>query len=334
MSNPLMIGFKFFLKDFFCNHFSKKQIDSIFSGAGFTRDESINFEYKDNLVIEYYESVDWEDSGIIQKLNQVIETILYSTYLSNDSKDYFRKILSDFGFKLEGNRVIFQCIIPNNDLFISQFPVGLPFGLPKPDFAIQIENGSQSLKFEWKNGIGIINFNVYPDLTYKKLAQSFNLLLGTTDDNFRRALLAMNQTKREKEFFIKYAKEKFDMANQNVPVLIPQAWIQWHSQSKKYLSSKSSLNINEIYRVDFVAFWNNKKFAIFIDDISHYARLEKDNQREQWFPDEKQYSKNLQQDRKLIKQGWNVIRFSNFEIENTELLEHIMIDLQEIIGFS
>ncbi|BAT52780.1 hypothetical protein NOS3756_17210 [Nostoc sp. NIES-3756] len=205
----------------------------------------------------------------------------------------------------------------------------MPFGRPKPDFAIQIEQGSQSFKFEWKNGIGIIDFNVYPNLTYQKLAQNFKLNSGNTDGNFRKALVAMNQTESEREFFLKYAKS-FNMANQNVPVLIPQAWIQWHSQLKRNLNHKSYLNIDDIYRVDFVAFWNNKTFAIFIDDISHYAV----HQQGKWLASEEEYSKNLQQDRKLIKQGWNVIRLSNWETRKQELLNQIMIDLQEIIGFS
>lgn len=63
----------------------------------------------------------------------------------------------------------------------------------------------------------------------------------------------MNQTEYETQFLLHYAN-KFNMANENIPVLIPQAWIQWHSQSKKYLSPTSSLNIKDIYRVDFVAF--------------------------------------------------------------------------------
>lgn len=103
------------------------------------------------------------------------------------------------------------------------------------------------------------------------------------------------------------------MANENIPVLIPQAWIQWHSQSKKYLSPTSSLNIKDIYRVDFVAFQKNKRFAIFIDDISHYATRKHDQ--ETWLASEEEYYKNIQQDRRLIKEGWFVIRFSNWEIK-------------------
>ncbi|MEH1811116.1 MAG: hypothetical protein V7K26_04505 [Nostoc sp.] len=331
MSNPILISLKIYLEQYCCDFFSKKQIDTIFSGGGFTRDESINFEYKRDLISQYYKSVDWESPVIIPKLNQVIETILYSIHLPDDAKNNFRKTLSDIGFKFDVNRVIYQPIIPNNSLFISQFPVGLPFGKPKPEFAVQIDRGSQKLKFEWKNGIGIIDFNVYPDLTYQKLAQNFNLHLGTTDTSLRRALRDMNQTEYETNFFLHYAKT-FNMANKNIPILIPQAWIQWHSQSKKYLNPTSSLNINDIYRVDFVAFWKNKKFAIFIDDISHYA-TRKHNQ-ETWLASEEEYSQNIQQARKLMKEGWFVIRFSNWEIKQKELLDKAMIDLQQIIVFS
>ncbi|OYE03916.1 hypothetical protein [Nostoc sp. 'Peltigera membranacea cyanobiont' 232] len=214
MSNPILISLKIYLEQYCCDFFSKRQIDTIFSGGGFTRDESINCEYKRDLINQYYKSVDWESPVIIPKLNQVIETILYSIHLSDDAKNNFRKTLSDIGFKFDENKVIYQPIIPNNSLFISQFPVGLPFGKPKPEFAVQIDKGSQKLKFEWKNGIGIIDFNVYPDLTYQKLAQNFNLHLGTTDGSLRRALKDMNQTEYETKFFLHYAN-KFNMANQN-----------------------------------------------------------------------------------------------------------------------
>ncbi|OKH17560.1 hypothetical protein FACHB389_34515 [Nostoc calcicola FACHB-389] len=71
---------------------------------------------------------------------------------------------------------------------------------------------------------------------------------------------------------------------------------------------------------------------MFIDDISHYA-TRKHNQ-ETWLASEDEYSKNIQQDRKLIKEGWFVIRFSNWEIKQKELIDKAMIDLQEIIVFS
>lgn len=44
------------------------------------------------------------------------------------------------------------------------------------------------------------------------------------------------------------------MADKHVPLLIPQAWIQWHSLLKKDLVTQKSPMAGEFYRVDFVAF--------------------------------------------------------------------------------
>ncbi|WP_221643018.1 hypothetical protein, partial [Nostoc sp. 2RC] len=77
MSSLIITILKNYLERFCCDCFSKRQIDTIFSGGGFSRDESINFEYKRDLINQYFQSVDWESPVIISKLNQVIETILY-----------------------------------------------------------------------------------------------------------------------------------------------------------------------------------------------------------------------------------------------------------------
>ena len=125
----------------------------------------------------------------------------------------------------------------------------------------------------------------------------------------------MNQTPCEDKLFIAYAK-KFDMANANIPVLIPQAWIQWHSILKRYLNSSNALEAKDIYRVDFVAFWNNQRFAIQVDDISHYASKKNDV----WLADEASYLKTLRDERDLRHERWQVFRVSNYEIKDDELV--------------
>ncbi|WP_242578256.1 hypothetical protein [Chroococcus sp. FPU101] len=138
----------------------------------------------------------------------------------------------------------------------------------------------------------------------------------------------MNQTELEKKFFIEYAK-KLKMAKTNIPVLIPQAWIQWHSQSKKNLRAISSTHSDEIYRVDFVAFWNNKRYVILVDDISHYA-IKQDSR---WKADEETYAKRLKEDRKLRKENWQVFRVSNWELGDEDKIQKILEDLKDFIGF-
>ncbi|WP_427159825.1 hypothetical protein ACQFX9_28210 [Aliinostoc sp. HNIBRCY26] len=331
MNNPLVTGLKIYIEDFCCNNFTLKIINKIFSDAGFTRDESIQIVNRRPLVNSFLDAEEWSSLLTVEKLIKVIESILYNPNLSNEEKDDFRFNLQNFGFQLDGNKVISQPIIPKEISFKSQFPLGLPFGKLKPGLAIKLNNGTQILKFEWENGIGIINFDVYPDLTYQKLISNFNMVLGT-DENFKIFLRKANQTKYEEQFFLYYANF-FKMTKNNVPFLIPQAWIQWHSQSKKSLNSKTSLNSKDIYRVDFVAFWKNKRFAIFIDDISHYATPIRSINDGRWLASEEEYSNNLRQDRKLMIEGWNVIRFSNWEIKHKESLNQIMIDLSELIDF-
>src|SRR5258707_14585196 len=138
----------------------------------------------------------------------------------------------------------------------------------------------------------------------------------------------MNQTEAEKEFFIEYARS-FEMALNDVPVLVPQAWIQWHSMTKANLRAEGSTIADELYRIDFVAFWKNRRYAVLIDDISHYG---KSNERG-WYADEESYAKRLKEDRKLRKEQWQVFRISNWEIRNRDTLPEILNDLRELMSF-
>lgn len=217
----------------------------------------------------------------------------------------------------------------NKDLFMQQFPAGLPFGKAKPHVSILSEKGIQTIQFELIKGMAILRKDVYPDFNFRKLEVVFGVD-KFTNNNLKKSLINMNQTDAEEDFFIQYAKG-FDMANQNIPTLIPQAWIQWHSQTKKDLRQIDSKHSDNLHRVDFVAFWDNKRYAILIDDISHYGK--KRNSDNNWLADEENYSKRLKEDRKLRKEGWEVFRMSNWEIRNKELIPEILDDLKNFIGF-
>lgn len=212
------------------------------------------------------------------------------------------------------------------DLFKHQFPAGLPFGLAKPSLAFVPERGSQKAYFEDGLDVGVIRENVYPNFTYRQLVESLKGQL--LEANLRPNFLRMCQTEREKEFLSSYV-EMHSMWYMEVPILIPQAWIQWHSKPKKDLRSEMSSYADDLYRVDFVAFWKWKRFAILVDDIGHYAR--KIGTR--WDADEEAYSKRLKEDRRLRKEGWQVFRVSNWEIRKESFIPEILSDLQEYIDF-
>jgi hypothetical protein len=255
--------------------------------------------------------------------------VLSQSYISDGQKDFLRNKCIKEGLVVEGQQVqLPQITSPDatDDLFMHQFPGGLPFGLAKPEFAVTAKKGKQSLKFELKSGIGIIWRDVYPNFDFP----TFQAACGINSETnlaLKKALLAMNQTECEKTFFQSYAKY-FRMADNHIPILIPQAWIQWHSSSKKVLQASGSSLAKELYRVDFVAFWNNHRYAILINDISHYA-IKHGNQ---WIADEKTYSKRLEEDRTLQVEGWKIFRVSNWEVRQNKVGE-IVTDLQKFIGF-
>jgi len=215
----------------------------------------------------------------------------------------------------------------SNDLFKQQFPAGLPFGIKKPRFGVIPEKGSQKVHFEDEFHTGVIRENVYPNLSYQDLIEG---LKGTpiVSYNLKESLINMSQTESEKQFF-RFYTANYNMWTREIPVLIPQAWIQWHSDTKNELRNRNSSYAANLYRVDFVAFWKNKRFAILIDDISHYARKNFSS----WNADEEKYSMRLKEDRKLRKEGWEVFRISNWEIRDEQVISEILADFLEYIDF-
>jgi hypothetical protein len=225
--SPELITVRKIIKDYLLR-FTKKEIEVNLRGSRFdikTHESSS----RTDLIEGVYKSVNWDDSETIKKLICLIEAILYDPKLTNDQKNKFKTELEGFCFKFDGNKVVSHNLIPDNtieDLFIKQFPAGLPFGIPKPNMAAKAVDGSQSVKFEWEHGIGMIENNIYPNLSYEKLASHFKIQPKINDDNFKMSLIKMNQTDFEEKFFINYSIT-FQIRDKNsVPVLIPQAWIQ------------------------------------------------------------------------------------------------------------
>ena len=314
----------------FCNSLYLKQIKDIFSIAGFNlEDEDSNVDRitRRELVDAFYNSSDWSSEETLRKFLKAIEYTLQLHYLLDESKNYLRNLCKDNGFEVEDNKIIFKDKISSINLFAHQFPAGLPFGIQKPNFSITPSKGSQSLKYELQNGVGLLEGKIYPNFSFKMLENLYGMN-KSTNKALKDALVNMNQSKYEKTFFLQYAR-KFEMADNDVPVLIPQAWIQWHSLSKRNLRSISSTYVDEIYRVDFVAFWNNKRYVILVDDIGHYA-LKRDSI---WYADEESYSNRLKEDRKLRKEDWQVFRVSNWELRDDHKIKEILEDLRDFIIF-
>lgn len=219
----------------FCSYLYIRQIDNIFKQAGFSEVDSD--QTKRGTFYNYYNSVNWNECSTIAKFLKVVENLLLLQDISEESKQNIRNICDKCGFKVSNGHHINNQFIP--DLFVYQFPAGLPYGKNKPNFYIKAQNGKQKLSFELEGETRIVKKDVYPDFGYKKFSES-NGFNPETDGIFRQSLANMNQSQCERAFFIAYAR-KLNMVDRNIPVLIPQAWIQWHSLTKKNLRSNSSL---------------------------------------------------------------------------------------------
>lgn len=326
--NVLLKAIKIQFKYFCVDYFYLPQIKGIFSKFGFTvnHESTVSTETRRGLVDELYNSVDWSNVDTVQNFLKLLEYVLQLHYLSPESKSLISSFGEELGFLVQDNKITCLNSSFTEDFFVYQFPAGMPFGIPKPDFSITPERGRQTLKYELQDGLGLLKGKVYPNFTFRML-EVFYGLDNSTNKVLKKALINMNQTKYEEEFFIEYAK-RFDMANKNVPVLIPQAWIQWHSQPKRNLRSVGTY-ADDIYRVDFVAFWNSKRYVILVDDISHYGVQDESI----WRADEESYSKRLKEDRKLSTENWQVFRVSNWELRDKEKIPGILEDLRKFIGF-
>jgi hypothetical protein len=260
------------------------------------------------------------DEDAKEKLARIVS---FFNYTSAEREQQFTHLLS----RLELDEHVSKVSPPPEKLFQYQFPAGLPFGLKKPNLALIPGKGSQSMYFEDDADIGIIRNGVYPDFHAEKLKQIFrDRKIGGV--GLLPALLGMN-TDSERKLFVAYMSQYSMWTSTDVPVLIPQAWIQWHSMTKRNLRALNSSYIDGLYRVDFVAFWNMKRFAILVDDISHYAV----KRGTRWDANEEAYSKRLKEDRKLRKEGWLVFRVSNWEMRKEAFIPAILNDLRELIGF-
>lgn len=248
-----------------------------------------------------------------------------------ERRDYLQGEFSDIFYFIESRIYSEESPVEESiqlaGLFLQQFPAGLPFGRAKPHLAVTPTRGIQEVIFEQAPDIGVIRNNIYPNFSYSSLIQQLDKQPFVKGDLYR-SLLGAIQTPLERKFFMRYSA-LFNMRDNNVPVLVPQAWIQWHSKTKADLRSQQSSYADDLYRVDFVAFWQNRRFAILVDDIGHYA----EQQAGKWIANETLYSKRLKEDRKLRKEGWQVFRVSNWEMRDDNHLADSLSDLQNFIDF-
>lgn len=246
--------------------------------------------------------------------------------------------------------------------FDTQFKFGLPISLQKPLGTVEHTETGQDFKFEENDNVGILRGDIYPNFCaydahvwirpnsrLNSYAQP-NLVIHEGESQWTHktwtVLYNLCQTSSEKTFFEAYIRKyilpykspnqkktgytfSFNRLRDKVPMLIPQAWINWSSDNKEALNRMGYKGSNLPYRLDFIAFWNYRNFVVMIDGIEHYAQKVGNR----WDAKEEKYAARLKEDRLLRMQGWNVFRIGNWETKDADKLDQVLNELRKFIGF-
>jgi hypothetical protein len=115
------------------------------------------------------------------------------------------------------------------------------------------------------------------------------------------------------------------------PALIPQVWVNWIHYDRKD-TQRAERAQREPFRVDFLIkgkYINRSPLIIEIDGASHFGAYASDPSKAMLI-----YTEHLRKDRWLRKQGWNVVRISNYEIECCQTLGDFQALFLELTGWA
>lgn len=149
----------------------------------------------------------------------------------------------------------------------------------------------------------------------KYLREQFSHLINT--------LLSLTQAKAERLFLEKYAEYVKDLNINEVldsAALIPQLWVNWLHYSPEDEERARKMR-RQPFRVDFAIFESkNRKIVIEIDGTSHFGEMAAidSNGVIQLEASMDKYTEHLRKDRWLRKQGWEVFRFTDKEVNEED----------------
>jgi very-short-patch-repair endonuclease len=151
-------------------------------------------------------------------------------------------------------------------------------------------------------------------------------------------LLSTDSERRFFELYVELCRESYDPPNDvwEAPALIPQVWVNWIHYDPKSKERAERVQ-REAFRVDFMLRSNDTGgfVAIEIDGSSHFGgrSFVDERGRVMFEASMEAYTKHLRKDRYLRKQGWQVVRISNSEIDeisSTTEFRELLADLLDL----
>ena len=115
------------------------------------------------------------------------------------------------------------------------------------------------------------------------------------------------------------------------PAAIPEVWLNAIGADRT-IEDEAHLAENP-QRVDFVILGDGRKAVVEIDGPSHYADYNEETST--YTVSQDRYAKNLAVERSLRRQGWEIHRFANVEVEraaDVEQFTHLVDDLPGVVS--
>lgn len=194
---------------------------------------------------------------------------------------------------------------------------------------------------------------VRKELFLKLISPKYNFQESKRElfSNLINTLCSLTQTKAERLFLEKYAEyvkdQDIDKVLHSAAALIPQLWINWLHYSPEDKERARKIR-RQPFRVDFAVFeketWSvpfptihrYRKIVTEIDGPSHFGEMAAIDSKGviQLEASMDKYTEHLRKDRWLRKQGWEVFRFTDKEVDEEDFKYFLdEMDLYGVPGY-
>lgn len=304
-----------------------RSITDVFTSAGFQAadlDTNLSGERR-SLVMQYYESEDWETTEAVKKFLKVIENTLMISFVEEEQKEHLRSLCRKAGFEVDSNgykvhltgkgvgkevkNIVFSADGPKPEIILSDSVSNDIEIVKNAEYCLVYDRPIHTHGLLWRELVGWWN-GVGKDEELSDLEASRKLYL-----RLEKSLT----TPPEKRFWKLYFKLFFQTLGDMLPALIPQVYLHYDPYTIRQLGGGKRV-IRQ--RMDFLLLLSDRiRVVIEIDGKQHYSDGE--------IASPRLYSEMAAEDRKLSLLGYEVYRFGGYEFIDDNQTEEIVKDFFE-----